>query len=125
VAFTYDLATDVGKVRLLIGDTTTPGELFQDGEIQAFLDLNGGTDVFSAAADAVLAILADKALLAKVVAIGDYSESSVSVGQQLRSLAADLRERAQSVPADGYAETIWDPFSHRTKLLHERLQGVS
>ena len=121
---TYDISNDQGKVRLLISDTDSTAPIFEDDEIQAFLDMNGGTDIFSAAADAVLAILAEKARLAKVVAMGDYNESTVSVGLQLRQLASDLRERAQSVPADGYAETVWDPFSWRSKVVNDRLRSV-
>jgi hypothetical protein len=122
--WTYDLNSDVGKVRLLIRDTDVDGTwLFADDEVQAFLDLSAG-DVFSAAADAIGAILASKSLLAKVVSIGDYSESTVSVGLQLRSLMSDLRERANSVPADEYAQTIWDSFSWRNKVVNDRIGSV-
>ena len=126
-AATYELITDVGKVRLLISDTDIENAIFSNDELQVFLDQNGGpdsADLYSAAADAVLALLADRARLAKVVAIGDYSESTVSVGLQLRQLAKDLRERAESIPAEAIAETAWDPFSRAAKLVNDRLRGA-
>jgi hypothetical protein len=67
--YTYNTATDVGKVRALIGDTTTEktkikGEnyVFDDTEIEnVFLELNGD-DVWAAAADACRRLAADEAL---------------------------------------------------------------
>ena len=37
MAFSYDLNTDVGKVRLLIMDNQQASYLFEDGELSAFL----------------------------------------------------------------------------------------
>jgi len=36
MAFNYDITTDRGKVRLLIGDTVDVGHQFEDDEIDAF-----------------------------------------------------------------------------------------
>ncbi len=46
MAYTYDVTNDIGKVRLLIGDTDitpTTDAQFNDEEIQAFLDLASGS----------------------------------------------------------------------------------
>jgi hypothetical protein len=48
MAFTYVLATDVGKIRLLIPDRVTPGHIFEDDELTGYMTLEG--DVRSAAA---------------------------------------------------------------------------
>jgi hypothetical protein len=41
MAFSYDLNTDVGKVRLLIMDNQSTAYLFEDGELSAFLLMEG------------------------------------------------------------------------------------
>ena len=41
--FTYEVTTDVGKVRLLLNDVDRDTAVFNDLEIQAFLDLEGGS----------------------------------------------------------------------------------
>ncbi len=54
MAYTYDITTDIGKVRLLIGDTDvtpTTDAQFNDEELQIFLDLGGS--VFMGAAKAL------------------------------------------------------------------------
>lgn len=50
---TYDLTTDVGKVRLKIGDTDTAAAQFSDEELQVFIDEAGTVN-----ASAGLALLA-------------------------------------------------------------------
>lgn len=58
MAATYDLATDLGKVRLEIPDTDIRKPIFEDEEIQYFLDVNEG-DIYLAAAHALSVIMGD------------------------------------------------------------------
>ena len=58
MAATYDLATDLGKVRLEIPDTDVKKPIFEDEEIQHFLDSNKG-DIYLAASHALSIILGD------------------------------------------------------------------
>jgi len=58
VAATYNLATDLGKVRLEIPDTDVRNPIFEDEEIQYFLDSNKG-DIYLAAAHALSIIMGD------------------------------------------------------------------
>ena len=58
MAATYNLATDLGKVRLEIPDTDIRKPIFEDEEIQYFLDVNGG-DIYLAAAHALSIIMGD------------------------------------------------------------------
>lgn len=58
MAATYDLGSDVGKVRLEIPDTNIQRPLFSDAELQYFLDTNK-KDVYLAAAHALSVILGD------------------------------------------------------------------
>ena len=82
MAHTYDTTTDIGKVRLLIGDTDivpTTDAQFSDEEIQVFLDLAGS--VLGAAAKALeawAATLADGMLSEK---IGDYSYTKLATSE--------------------------------------------
>jgi hypothetical protein len=60
MTFTLDPTTSRGRVRLLIGDTDTEkaaNQIFSDGEIDAFLDLES-QDVYAAAAAACRALAA-------------------------------------------------------------------
>ena len=47
--FTYDLTTDVGKVRLLCRDTASATAIFSDEEIQVFLDMEDNVVKLAAA----------------------------------------------------------------------------
>ena len=56
MTFTYNLATDRGKVRLIIQDTDETYEFYSDAEIDAFITLAGkmdGDSVFNASAIAL------------------------------------------------------------------------
>lgn len=61
MAFTYDLTTALGQVRLALGDTTSgtgvrpDGTNFSDAEIQVFIDLENSVDLAVARACDVLA----------------------------------------------------------------------
>ncbi|MDI6872145.1 MAG: hypothetical protein QME79_12535 [Bacillota bacterium] len=87
MAFSYNLATSVGKVRLRIPDKDEQAPLFQDEELQAFLDANGG-DVYLAAAEALETVAGDPQRLQQ------YERGSVSVQPQL---SFNLRERAKQL----------------------------
>lgn len=95
--FTYALPEPTARVRLLIADTDADTAIFQDEEIDVFLDLSDG-DVYGAAAGALEAILADKARLAKRVKVGGY-ETDTQALVYLESLIK--RYRLQS--AEGRA----------------------
>jgi len=103
---TYDIATDIGKVRLLIGDTdVTPATdaHFTDEEIQAFLTLYG--DVLMAASYLLESWAASLAGAMKSEHIGDYSYSKDAVADKI-NLAKKYRDEANTQPASDIAE--WD-----------------
>jgi len=92
--WTYDpsVASDVDKVRLLIGDTNPADRLLTDSEILFFLELRGG-DVFKAAADAA------KAVAARFSRLADTTNLSLSIAASQRAeaywkLASELDTRA-------------------------------
>lgn len=92
---TYDTATDIGKIRLLIGDTdVTPATdaHFTDEELQVLLDL-GGTIYLASA----LALEGWASTLTETVdseRIGDYSYTKKSADNKMK-----LAERYRSVDA--------------------------
>lgn len=95
---TYDLSTDIGKVRLLIGDHPKAGEeiiyefMYSDKEIQAFLDLSNGS-AYLAAATALDMIAADWSKTSRSVSILDISVSDGDFAGALRDMANALREQ--------------------------------
>jgi len=105
--WTYDPTNDIGKVRLLIGDTDitpTSDAHFTDEEIQAMLTLYG--DVLLAASyllESWAASLSTTTL--KSERIGDYSYSKDPVGDKI-ALAKKYRDEANSQPVSDIAE--WD-----------------
>lgn len=97
MAVTYNLATNIGKVRLLISDKNILNPVFQDEEIQVFLDNN--SDVLNlAAAEALESWASSYGANANSERIGDYSYSQKIVDDML-NLAKRLRERESSTPA--------------------------
>lgn len=114
MAFTYTgaLTTDLEKVRRLIGDTDSANALFTDAEINWFI--SDGGSVYKAAALAARAIAASKALLAKRISEGDFSEDLGSMVSDLLRMAKEWETRALATAGgyssltrvDGYSSTI-------------------
>ena len=107
MAATYDLTTDVGKVRLIIGDTdVTPATdaVFTDAELTYFLTVNSSS-INLAAADALEAWMAKYAASPDSEKIGDYSYSQKIV-DKMNKLRNELREKEFSSPVFEWSE--WD-----------------
>jgi hypothetical protein len=121
MAFTYDLATDRGKVRLKIRDTDEADatrQLFNDEEIDFFLT-EGGADLNLAAAGALDAVAANAALLAKSTKIGDYTIDSKAMAEAVLKVAAHYRALSENAPAFGYAELNLSPFSEAELIWND------
>jgi hypothetical protein len=93
---TYDLSTNIGKVRLLIGDKVIDSAHFTDEELSYFLSENSAS-VNLAAAAALEAWAADLSETMTSETIGDYSYSKKVVQNKL-DLAKSLRDKAESEP---------------------------
>jgi len=92
--WTYDPSTDIGKVRLLIGDTNSSDRLLLDSEIQFFLDQSSG-ELYAAA------IAACYAIAGKFARSADFTNLSLSVSasqraEAYRQLAKDLAAQLAS-----------------------------
>ena len=108
MAFTYDLTTDIGKVRLLISDkvhSPTSQAQFTDAEVTAFLTM--ASDVVKMAA--VYALESWAATLSDTVdseKIGDYAYTKKVVANKL-AMADKYRaevEAADNAPILEWAE---------------------
>lgn len=126
MAFTYDLTTDRGKVRLLIPDRSEATMFFSDAEIDAFLVLETG--VQRATALALETMASDQAMVLKVIRVLDLTTDGRAVSQALLERAAKLRTQAAEAEAaeDGGAFDIaeWSvsPFAEREIVWNDALR---
>lgn len=95
----YDLDTDIGKVRLLLSDTNETDEILKDEEYQVFLDMEGSIKL--AAAQALDTIADNEALASKTLTSNDVAIDGAKLADSLRKRAAVLREQADS-PDGGF-----------------------
>lgn len=117
---TYDVTTDVGKVRLLLNDIATPW-VFTDADVQAFLDLEGGS-VKRAAAQAIDSQATNEALASKVIRDADgKSTDGAKLADAMRRHAAALRAQAdvEDDAADSYFDLVPGVDSCRRPELTE------
>lgn len=87
MAFTYDLTTDRGKVRLLLSDTDSSAYVFEDDEIDYFLTL--GTTVKGAAVEGARVLLADKARRMKRFTLHGMTYDDTAAVAALQALIAE------------------------------------
>ena len=102
MAFTYDITTDRGKVRLLIGDTVDAGHQFEDAEIDAFLAMASGSILTAAgyALEAWASALTDSLTSEK---IGDYAYTKKDADTKLK-LAMEYKKQDAEKPYLTWAE---------------------
>jgi hypothetical protein len=122
MSFTFSTSNNIGKVRAIIGDTVEADGLLSDEEINVFLSLTSN-DLLSAAAMALRRMAASKALLAKIVSAGNYSENTTDIGKQLLAVAKDLDEAARMIPADAQAEIVLTDFNYNNIIRNKVLRG--
>ncbi len=100
MACTFDISTDRGKVRWIVGDTSTTACVFPDTEIDAALTMNSG-NINLAAADVLAAWMAKYTLSPEAEKIGDYSYTN-KVIEKMNKLMKELREKDASTPYQTY-----------------------
>lgn len=119
--YSFDIATNLGKVRALIGDTTATSVQLTDGKINAFLALKSN-DLFSTAALCLYAIAASKAVLAKRKAAGNYSEDLTAIAKECRETAKSYEDMAKNTPAEAVAEGFFTDFNYRELIVNKDLR---
>jgi len=97
----YDITTNVGKVRLIIGDTDATDYVFEDAEINYFLTENAN-NISLAAADALEAWMAKYATSPDSEKIGDYAYTQKII-DKMNKLRDELRAKVESTPYLTYA----------------------
>ena len=125
MAFTYDLSTEAGKVRLLITDTDLENEIFSDSEINTFLSLtavDGSNDVNLASAIALETIAASEALVQKKIKLLDLTTDGPAVADSLRKAAALLREQSDNESYIDWTEMSLNTFAARDILYNDALR---
>lgn len=108
--------TDIQKVRLLIGDNTSPQE-FSDSDIQAFLDItafSGTNSLFLASALACDARAASVSANAQEVKIGDYTQSDRTRLAAIQTQADKFRQLEYETPAFAIVEDNVSEFNALT-----------
>lgn len=120
MAFTYDVSTDVGKVRMLIPDRDEQSVIFQDDEIDAYLALNDLSHR-RAAAEALETIASDQALTLKVIRTLDLETNGASLMNSLMARAKQLRETADVAEAGDEALFDWAEMSETEFQKRERV----
>lgn len=89
MAFTYDVTTDRGRMRLHLADTDAAAYVFEDEELDAFLELGAG-DVFRSSALASLAAASDAARQARAFAAGNLRIERDDIPEHYRRQARAL-----------------------------------
>jgi hypothetical protein len=127
MTFTFSLATDIGKVRLLIPDRDSTDYIFEDDEITALLVMEGSV-VKRAAALALETIASDQALTLKVIKLLDLTTDGAKVSDALLKRATTLRSQADEadMAEDGglfdIAELVPNEFAWRERIYNEALR---
>ncbi len=105
MAYTYDITNNIGKARLLIGDTDitpTTDAQFNDEEIQLFLTLAGG-ELYLAAALALESWAATETNNLDAEKIGSYQYTRGAVNKKL-TLAKQYRASVEDTPYFTWSE---------------------
>ena len=126
--FTTDTTTDIGKVRLLIGDVDLANQIFQDDSISAFLSLES-SDIRLAAAQALDTMGSQQVYLLKVLTLPGITTNGALVSKELRERAKALREQVAAGTGDmtgmiDWAEMVTDDFTLRERVWNQGLRGV-
>lgn len=118
MAFTYNPATDLGKVRLLIMDTVDLGHTFEDDELQALLDLEDQS-IRYAAADALVSLSANKSRLAQKIKVLDIDVDTRDAAKSLLDLAEKLRDQEDNSGSFEIAELVTNHFTERERIYKQ------
>lgn len=111
--FTYNPATDAGRVRLLLNDVDDATMVFTDEEINAFLLMERGA-VKLAAAQAIDTNADNEALASKVLRTQDLTTDGSKIAAVLHARAEQLRnQHFAELEEDGFFDIIEaGPYRH-------------
>lgn len=131
--YTYNLATDVGKLRFLIQDhdmtsvsTAIPMEqrsaAFTDEELAFVLTVR--TDLFFAAATCLRVWAANKQLIIIARRVGKSAVEYGGIRADLLKAADAYETQALTQPADALVEQTWTDLSMRQLIMNEYIRQL-
>jgi len=110
--FPPNYETPLGQLRALVSQTeqykdpanpAAPADyLMDDGQLNSFLALNANK-LYGAAADVLLALAANEALVSKKIRTEDLSTDGSVIANSLRQVAAEFRDRQKEADLDDAA----------------------
>lgn len=133
--YTYDLTTDVGKVREMIGDNPddssssltgnrrTWKSVLADEEISAVVT-QAGSSLYEAASHLLLFIASNRSLLAKMISVGDYKLDTRDLAKDMRAQAQALQELANNTPAEAIVENFGQQFVAERLVIRDLLAQI-
>lgn len=121
MAFTYDVTTDRGKLRLLLSDVTADNYQFEDDEIDAFLTI-GNNNLYWSAALGLEVIASNEMMVHKRIEILGLTINAPAVATELRRIAGNWREVSFADEAFDIAEVPVDSAAYNEKYLKEILR---
>ena len=133
MAFTYNLAEDRGKVRLIIDDkdtVTVANQFFDDDEIDCFLTLAADLDgdpIRWASALALDTWASNQVMVLKLVQLLDVQVDGAAVSREMRQRAKILREEAAVTSTDAgfdVAEMALGRFSWVEQITNEAIEDL-
>lgn len=119
-AYSYDVSTDIGKVRRDIGDTNVANGAahFDNAEVQSFLTEGGS--VKAASGLALLAWAAELSRSDEVVDAGSWRGDTRDVCEKMRKLAKDYFDLAGYKPAGRRPVLLSAPVDWTPQVAGER-----
>lgn len=118
MAFTYDLSTNAGKVRLMVADTVQEYQQFSDEEIAAFLSMEPRPR--RAAAMALEAIAVNESLIQKRIVALHIETDGPALAAELRNMAKSLREQDKLSAGSGATMRIAEMVSTPEQAAERR-----
>ena len=112
MSFTYNITTNIGKVRFKIADKTASSYLVEDDEIQEYLTLNDN-NVNLAAYEIALALSAHYSSVAEKRKIGELYLDTRDIADKYRKLADNLKKSYRttaSVYCGGISQSDKDTY---------------
>lgn len=125
MTYTYDLSTNVGKVRLLIPDKVETDAFFTDEELTGMLSIENG--IKRVAALCIETLASDSALVMQVIKVHQLQSDGASVARALLNRAALLRKQADDDDANDdasfdIASFVLNDFTYRDTIYNEALR---
>lgn len=124
MAFTYDLTTNIGKIRLLIADTDEDSYDFEDDEIATAYTMS--LNAYYASAVLLRSLAANRARLSVSVKRGTLTDDLKQLSKDLKDLADAMEEKGKAEIEDvggleAIIEPVYDDFSYRRYINKNEL----